>query len=125
MIGFFLNLWRLTCAVVHALRTDQDFRGLLVLMLVLLAGATCFYAKTEGWSVIDSLYFSVMTMSTIGYGDLGPTTSLSKTFTIVFSILSIGVFAAVASKIVVAIVNRRHLKENKRRQKADLDDSRN
>lgn len=113
MVGFFLNLIRLIRAVVHALREDDDFRGLLVLLLTLLGGATYFYWQVEGWSVVDSLYFSVMTMSTIGYGDLAPTTALSKLFTVVFSVLSIGVFAAVASKIVVAIVKRRHHKADK------------
>jgi len=93
----------------------------MVLMLVLLASATWFYAETEGWSIIDSLYFSVMTMSTIGYGDLAPSTPLSKMFTIVFSILSIGVFAAVASKIVVAILARRHENQNGRQRGAEGD----
>lgn len=111
MIGFFLNLSRLARAIAHALRTDPDFRGLMALLLVLLAGSTYFYAEVEGWSIIDSLYFSVMTMATIGYGDLAPTTPLSKIFTIVFAILSIGAFAAVASKIVVAILARRHQKD--------------
>jgi len=94
----------------------------MVLMLVLLAGATWFYAETEGWSIIDSIYFSVMTMSTIGYGDLAPSTPLSKLFTIVFAILSIGVFAAVASKIVVAILARRHDKEKTPQQGAEVDE---
>ena len=112
MIGFCINLWKLACAVVHSLRTDRDFRGLMAVMLALLAGATYFYATIEGWGIVDAFYFSVMTMSTTGYGDLAPTSSLSKMFTVVFSLLSIGVFAAVASKIVVAVLARRRDKES-------------
>lgn len=125
MIGFFLNLWRLARAVVHALRTDPDFRGLMALMLVLLVGATYFYTEVEGWSIVDALYFSVMTMSTIGYGDLAPSTPLSKIFTIVFAILSIGVFAAVASKIVVAILARRHQKDKGHPQETEVNEDKN
>ena len=103
-----MNIVRLLRAVYHALHDDQDFRVLLVLLLSLLAGATSFYWQVEGWSVVDSLYFSVMTMSTIGYGDLAPTKAESKLFTVVFAVLSIGVFAAVAGKIVAVIVRRKH-----------------
>ncbi len=122
MVGFLLNLFRLFRAVAYALRKDEDFRSLLVLLVTLLAGATYFYWEVEGWSVVDSIYFSVMTMSTIGYGDLTPTTPLSKLFTVVFSILSIGTFAAVASKIVVAILARRHKKDKNRPHATEGDD---
>jgi len=95
----------------------------MVLMLVLLASATWFYREVEGWGIVDSLYFCVMTMSTIGYGDLTPSTPFSKIFTIMFSILSIGVFAAVASKIVVAILERRHHVSSGRRHDTKANES--
>ena len=118
MVGFFLNLIRLVRAVAHALREDDDFRGLLVLLLTLLAGATYFYWEVEGWSVVDSLYFSVMTMSTIGYGDLVPTTPFSKVFTIVYALLSIGVFVSVVSKIVTVILaEKKAVRKRKNRKK--------
>ena len=107
MIGFFINIYRLVAAVGYGLRKDADFRGLMVLLLSLLVGAGVFYSSVEGWSLIDTLYFCVMTMSTIGYGDLVPTSSLSKSFTMIFSILSIGVFAAVVSKVVSIILLRK------------------
>eukprot|EP00967_Tisochrysis_lutea_P136655 scaffold243996_cov40-Tisochrysis_lutea.AAC.5 len=40
--------------------------------------ATSFLAQTQdelgqcGWTVVDALYFSVVTISTVGYGDLTP-----------------------------------------------------
>jgi len=87
-------------------------------------GGTFFYSYIEGWSIVDSVYFCFMTMSTIGYGDLVPTSDISKLFTIVFSILSIGVFVALMSKLVLVMVARKraskeHLKNlsNKIHQK--------
>ena len=61
--------------------------SLFLLMLVILAAAL-FYRSTEGWSLINSLYFAISTASTVGYGDLTPSHDISKIFTIVFIILS-------------------------------------
>eukprot|EP00929_Paragymnodinium_shiwhaense_P085661 TRINITY_DN46082_c0_g1_i1.p1 TRINITY_DN46082_c0_g1~~TRINITY_DN46082_c0_g1_i1.p1 ORF type:complete len:623 (+),score=187.77 TRINITY_DN46082_c0_g1_i1:87-1955(+) len=45
---------------------------------------------TEPWTVIDSLYFSMATMSTVGYGDLSPSGDVSRAFAIVY--IFVGVF---------------------------------
>ena len=39
------------------------------------------WSCTEPWSVIDSLYFATVTMSTVGYGDFSPTKGGSRVFT--------------------------------------------
>jgi voltage-gated potassium channel len=107
MLQFCLHTLRLILAIWDGLHNDQSFRALFFLMLSLMMGATLFYRHVEGWTMVDALYFSVMTMSTIGFGDLVPTTPLSKIFTIVFSLLSVGVFVAVVGKIVEIILKRK------------------
>ena len=119
MISFFLNIWRLLVALWHGVKEDGEFRALLFLLITLLAGATYFYWQVEGWSIIDSLYFSIMTTSTIGYGDLVPTTDISKLFTIIFAILSIGVFVAVVSKLVQIPLQHKKKSRQKLRQHKD------
>jgi len=115
MLAIFIDLIKLLSAIWHGVKTDVEFRILLLMMLTLLAGATVFYSRIEHWSIVDSLYFSVMTMATIGYGDLAPTTELSKLFTIVFAMLSIGVFAAVVTKIVAITLKLKKLRSTNRR----------
>jgi voltage-gated potassium channel len=118
MVGFFINFIKLLNAIWHGIKSDEEFRILLVILLTLLLGSTYFYWSVEGWSVIDALYFSVMTMSTIGYDGFVPTTTLSKLFTIVYSLLSIGVFVAVVTKIVAAILeNKRRGRERREKKK--------
>lgn len=117
MITMFVNLIKLLSAVWHGVRNDEEFRILFYMMLILLSGATLFYARVEHWSIVDSLYFSVMTMATIGYGDLVPTTDISKLFTVIFAILSIGVFASVISKIVAITLERKKQRLGGRHEK--------
>jgi voltage-gated potassium channel len=47
----------------------------------LLLTGTLFYWHFEDWTVIEALYFSVVTLTTVGYGDFSPTTPGTQIFT--------------------------------------------
>ena len=120
MTTFFIDLYKLLRAIWHGVRSDEEFRTLMFILLTLLGGGTYFYWHVEGWGVLDSLYFCVMTMSTIGYGDFTPTTDLSKGFTIIYTMLSIGIFAAVITKIVsVIMTDKKTSRARKQHKKID------
>ena len=69
---------------------------LLVLLLVpVVISGTVFFHFVEGWNWVDSYFFSVVTLSTVGYGSLVPVTTLGKIGTTVFIFLGLGVFAFV------------------------------
>ncbi|MFB6246931.1 MAG: potassium channel family protein, partial [Candidatus Pacearchaeota archaeon] len=63
----------------------------LAVLILLIAVATEFYHRTEGWERFDSAYFSVITFTTIGYGDMVPQTDAGRIGTMVFSLLGIAV----------------------------------
>jgi hypothetical protein len=73
---------------------DQRYRALLVWVAVLLLGGTIFYRQVEGWSWLDSFYFCVVTLATVGFGDLSPTTTLSKVFTIIYIFIGLSFFVS-------------------------------
>ena len=58
---------------------------------VILAIGTVFYSIVEDWTVIQALYFTVITLTTIGYGDLHPTTEFSRVFTIFFVLAGVSI----------------------------------
>ncbi len=85
------NLINFLLAIKHSFR-DSEFRLLFILSLFTLALGVVFYSFHEGWSLIDSLYFAISTLTTVGYGDFVPTTSLSKLFTSLYIIIGLGIF---------------------------------
>jgi len=57
--------------------------------LYLLVGTLFYSVVFETWSVVDSLYFSVVTFTTVGYGDFYPTSHMARLFTSIFSMVGI------------------------------------
>jgi voltage-gated potassium channel Kch len=51
---------------------------------------TVTYHFLEGWSWVDSVYFSVVTLTTVGFGDFAPQTDAGKIFTIFYIVMGIG-----------------------------------
>ena len=93
MFAFVVAVFRFIRELRAALR-DPGFRGLAIFVLVLLLSGSLFYARVEGWRFIDALYFSVATLTTVGYGDLAPRTDLGKVFTVLYLLLGLGAVAA-------------------------------
>ncbi len=117
MFSLFLNGYRLLKIICTGLKKDEEFRFLFVFIILLLIGANIFYVKVEHWSVIDALYFSVMTMATVGYGDLTPVSDISKLFTTVYAFLSIGSFVSFTAKTVQLILEKHNKDKEKLKRK--------
>lgn len=114
MFGFVVLAAVLAVSARSAWR-DQTFRGAVVALALTIATATVFYSLHEHWSVVDSLYFSMTTGLTIGYGDFAPTTAFSKIFTIVYAMTTVGLFVAVTSLLLEA--GQEHRQEQRKRRR--------
>jgi hypothetical protein len=55
--------------------------GAAALMAAYIGIGVLFYSKHERWPIVDAIYFSVVSVSTVGYGDLVPSSTLSRWFT--------------------------------------------
>ncbi len=59
-------------------------------VVILVGLATVVYHILEGWGWVDSFYFSTVAVTTVGFGDLVPTTDASKLFTVFYVVTGIG-----------------------------------
>jgi hypothetical protein len=96
---------------------DPRFRSSVFVTFLTLAIGTIFYHTIEGWRWLDSLYFCVITLATIGYGDFVPTTDLGKAFTIIYVFIGIGILISFIDPIGEIIVQHRTEKVEKRIEK--------
>ena len=62
----------------------RAYRILVAAALFILATGTVVYHYLEDWSWVDAFYFSAVAGSTVGFGDLSPTTNGSKLFTVLY-----------------------------------------
>lgn len=78
---------------------DRESQPLFLWFGIALLVGVFVYHRLEGWSYLDALYFCVISLATIGYGDLTPTTDLSKAFTIVYIINGIVILLSLFDRI--------------------------
>lgn len=69
-------------------------RQLILATLSLFLTGTVIFHYAEGWRWFDAFYYCVITLSTVGYGDLVPKTDLGKGLTMIYIISGIGLFLA-------------------------------
>lgn len=87
---------------------------LMAMTAILITIASSFYVWAEGWGWLDSVYFSVITIATVGYGDFSPKTDLGKLFTIFYVLTGLGLFVATATSIADSIISRTDRNEDDR-----------
>ncbi|MDE0471382.1 MAG: potassium channel family protein [Ekhidna sp.] len=88
---------------------DKEYRNLLLTTAIILVLGTIVYHYVEGWKWLDAFYFSFITLTTIGFGDFAPKTDAGKIFTIIYTIIGVG--------IILTFVNTVYQYYNKRKKR--------
>jgi len=65
---------------------------------------TVVFHHLEGWSILDSLYVTAQTVTTVGFGDLTPRTLWGRAFATVFMLVGVGIVLYALTSAVQSIV---------------------
>jgi voltage-gated potassium channel len=91
----------------------------LILFFGGIIGGAFAYHYIEGWNLLNSFYFVVATITTIGYGDFVPSTSIGKVFTMFYSFFGVGIALYIFSTVNSAIF-KKHVGEQVSQIKRDV-----
>lgn len=92
--------------------TQNKYRLLTTAVFVILAVGTVFYHLVEKLRWLDAMYMSVITLTTVGYGDFTPKTDLGKIFTMAYVFIGIGIVATFATSLVQRAGEKRMQKQD-------------
>jgi voltage-gated potassium channel len=81
----------------------------LIIFFALMVFGTVGFSLIEGKSIIDSAYFVIVTMATVGYGDVHPITTGGKIFAVILIIMGVGAFLGVIANITEIMLAKREI----------------
>jgi voltage-gated potassium channel len=90
-----------------------SFATITISFMSIVTLATVFFHYVEDWRWLDSIYFVIVTVATVGYGNLAPETDIGKIANIIVIIVGIGLFGVFANQL----LKRQALKRLERQRK--------
>ena len=94
---------------------DATVREIVVVfcfLLTLVVAGTMGYMLIEQWGWVDGLYFTFITLTTIGYGEIHELSTTGRFFTILIAALGIGAFVFIGSRGVQVLLISHNLRES-------------
>lgn len=79
----------------------------IAMSLAVIGFGTAGYMLIEGWSPLDAVYMTVITLATVGYGEVHPISNLGRLFTIFLIVTGVGFLGYVAGAVVQFMVEGR------------------
>ncbi len=95
---------------------DQQLIFALIVGLILFVVSTGIYVSEQfagsGFdSYFDTLWYAIVTLTTVGYGDISPSTTIGRALGMVLLIFGVGIFATISGKIASMLFDFRIKKE--------------
>ena len=93
-----MNAGKIIGNVIRSKKEELILAMVLTLFLIIIASSVMFFVEHDAQpdkfsSIPETMWWSVATLTTVGYGDIYPITILGKTLTAFISVLGIGMFA--------------------------------
>ena len=77
---------------------ENSARIIGLLSIFALGLGTVVYHLLEDWTWVDSFYFSAVALTTVGFGDLAPSTEFSKLFTVFYIFSGVSLIGALLNE---------------------------
>lgn len=78
---------------------DSKARPIFIYVVIFIIVSAALFHWLEGWDWLDSIYFVIITFTTIGYGDFSPTTPLTKLITIFIGLNGVAILLMLFDEI--------------------------
>jgi len=100
---------------------NSRIKFLLYFSVLVTIGSSGYYLiGGSEWTIIDSIYMTVITLSTVGFGEVHVTSEIGKLWTIIVIIFGVSGFAALASQIGMELIEFKNYRSRKMRKKIGL-----
>ncbi|TVR29073.1 MAG: two pore domain potassium channel family protein [Spirochaetaceae bacterium] len=87
----------------------------LVLLIVLLAGGIVGFSVIEGWAIDESIYMTLITVTTVGFQEVRPLSQAGRYFMIVFLVFSVATVGYALSTVAAYIFEGQIISSMRRR----------
>jgi voltage-gated potassium channel len=89
------------------MNTGRAFIGYVLALVALVMGGALGYVLIEDWDLIDSLYMTVITLATIGYGEVHSLSRIGRIYTMFLILVGVGFLGYLGAAIIQFMVEGR------------------
>lgn len=100
-------MWRSVLGFIKRESIDR----IVITLGILITISSVVISQVESISLIDSFWWSIVTLTTVGYGDIAPATMIGRFIAIVNMFVGIGVLAALSAALASILIERKRKEE--------------
>jgi len=95
----------------------NEFKNIIFVIALLFLFGSIGYSLIEGWDFLDSVYMTIITLSTTGFKEIKPMSDMGKIFTMALIVFGISILFYAISNLNIVLFERNIFKEKKMQKK--------
>ncbi|MEN8189035.1 MAG: ion channel [Thermodesulfobacteriota bacterium] len=107
--------------IIEFIQRENLFQILMVILIMVLVSATLVAWLEPELSFFSAIWWSIVTLTTVGYGDISPATTGGRVIAVVIMFFGIGVLGMLSASLAAMLISKR-MRENRGMCKMELSD---